>query len=135
MFFTLPWRALWPLGRSRPAHLRTGAQGEEIARRYLRSLGYSVHGRNVRAGRGEIDLIAFDPVDRTLVFVEVKARSRASEDFLPAHNAGHKKWRRLRRAIGIWVARNTYDGGYRIDLISVIDGRVTDHAIGIGSIS
>jgi putative endonuclease len=48
-----------------------GKEGEEIAAKYLRLLGYSVVGRNVRLGRGEIDLIMFDAT--TVVFVEVKS--------------------------------------------------------------
>jgi len=49
-----------------------GSQGELEAVRYLRQRGYRIVDRNVRLGRGEIDLIAYDGT--VLVFIEVKAR-------------------------------------------------------------
>lgn len=59
-----------------PEHLRRGKQGELMAYRHLRQLGYIVVARNYRTrdGRGEVDLVAWDGPD--LVFVEVKTRSR-----------------------------------------------------------
>ena len=39
-------------------HLKTGATGEELACRYLESLGYTIHERNWRYGHLEIDIIA-----------------------------------------------------------------------------
>lgn len=59
-----------------PEHLRRGRQGELMAYRHLRRLGYTVVARNYRTrdGRGEVDLVAWDGPD--LVFVEVKTRSR-----------------------------------------------------------
>ena len=62
-------------------HLVVGKRGEEIALSYLRSLGYPIRGCNVRLGRDEIDIIAYDPKDRVIAFVEVKTRSRASADY------------------------------------------------------
>ena len=50
-----------------------GAKGEEIAARYLKSLGYRILERNYRVRYGEIDIIAEQGTD--LVFVEVKTRS------------------------------------------------------------
>ena len=41
----------------------------------MKDSGYNIQATNWRAGRhGEIDLIAHQPVTRTLVFVEVKSR-------------------------------------------------------------
>ncbi|MEK7590983.1 MAG: YraN family protein [Patescibacteria group bacterium] len=119
--------------RAVPApHLALGKNGEETATHYLRSLGYRVRDRNVRLGRDEIDLIAFDPQGKILVFVEVKTRGHYSEDFPPSSGAGPRKWKRLRRGIGRWILINKYDGPYRIDLVSVVDHRVIEHARGIG---
>ncbi len=51
----------------------TGAEGEKIAADFLSKQGYRILERNFRTALGEIDLIAQD--GKTLVFVEVKARS------------------------------------------------------------
>ncbi|MBI4601734.1 MAG: YraN family protein, partial [Planctomycetes bacterium] len=47
-----------------------GRRGERAAARHLRRQGLRILARNVREGRGEIDLVALDGA--TLVFVEVK---------------------------------------------------------------
>ena len=57
-------------------HLKTGATGEELACRYLESLGYTIHERNWRYGHLEIDIIA--QWGGTLVIAEVKTRSSGS---------------------------------------------------------
>ncbi|MGQ4806858.1 hypothetical protein NKDENANG_00194 [Candidatus Entotheonellaceae bacterium PAL068K] len=53
-----------------------GQQGEQIAADYLQQQGYLIQQQNYRCRRGEIDLIAWDGA--TLVFVEVKTKSRAA---------------------------------------------------------
>lgn len=49
-----------------------GRLGESLAADHLERRGFAILDRNVRIGRGEIDLIAFDGI--TLAFVEVKTR-------------------------------------------------------------
>jgi len=53
-------------------HTTTGAQGEEIAGRYLLKKKYKILERNYRCRYGEIDIIARQK--KVLVFVEVKTR-------------------------------------------------------------
>lgn len=110
----------------RPAHVRLGAEGEEKATRFLRRLGYRIRDRNVRVLRDEIDIIAFDPLDNVLVFVEVKTRSMPSLDFSPDMNAGFHKRRKLRRGIARWITRHAYEGAFRLDLICVV-GEEIEH--------
>ncbi|MCL7745404.1 YraN family protein [Guyparkeria hydrothermalis] len=70
-------RRWWPARRRtgfRPADRRQlGRAAEELALAHLERAGLSRLDRNVRAGRGEIDLILRD--GDTLVFVEVRARA------------------------------------------------------------
>lgn len=114
--------------RMRPKHLILGSLGEDIATAYIRSIGYTVRVRNVRQGRDEIDIIAWDPQDQVLVFVEVKTRAKKTrQNFRPEKTAADKKRRNLRRAARRWVADHNFDGGYRIDLVCVQERRVTNH--------
>lgn len=85
-----------------------GALGEQQAAAHLERLGFTVLGRNVRTGHGEIDLIACD--GRTLVFVEVKTRAlRAGAGARPALDPlaalRHRQRARLRRAAVSWLSR------------------------------
>lgn len=69
--------------------------------------GYRILGRNLRTPVGEIDLIAAR--GRTIVFVEVKAR-RELDAARTAITATQR--RRIARAAGWWLARNSWSQGY-----------------------
>jgi putative endonuclease len=60
-------------GSSSKAHSHQGLEGEQLAVRHLRRLGYTIICRNYRSPLGEIDIIARHR--GVLVFVEVKSRS------------------------------------------------------------
>ncbi len=105
----------------------TGLKGEEIAARYLRSIGYDIRGRNVRVGRDEIDILAHDPADDVIVFAEVKTRSKNHRDFPPELGIDWRKKQCLIHAARTWVNRHHYDRGYRMDLVSITEGRVAEH--------
>jgi Holliday junction resolvase-like predicted endonuclease len=93
----------------------------------LQKLGYEIRGNNVRLGRDEIDLLAFDSGDSVLVFCEVKTRSKKSCDYPAEMSAGFRKCAKLRRSARRWIEEHEFDGGYRLDLICVEGGRVTEH--------
>ena len=112
-----------PLAR----HLKTGKSGEDRAAKYVRSLHYRILGRNIRIGHDEIDLLAWDPADRVLVFFEVKTRSHASEEYRPELGMTHEKKARIQRAARRYVAQHDFSDGYRIDLLCVVAGQVVDH--------
>lgn len=74
---------------------KSGEFGERAAAGYLRSLGYRILCRRFSAAGGEIDLVCRH--GESLVFVEVKARSR--NDFgHPAEAVTTRKQRRLAKA-------------------------------------
>jgi len=117
-----------PMPNKSPApHMRVGEVGEEIAVKYLRSLGYQIYSRNVRLGKDEIDIIAYDPSDKVLVFAEVKTRTSSNENFRPEFNFTYFKKRKLFRAVRKWISQNDFEDGFRVDLISVAGGKVVDH--------
>lgn len=109
------------------AHIQLGRDGENIAKDYLRRRGYFIQDQNVRVGKDEIDLIALDPVDLTLVFVEVKARAKNEQDFRPEMDLTFEKKMKLKRSARTWIARKEYEGGYRVDVICIAGEKVTDH--------
>lgn len=114
--------------QEKAAHLLVGKVGEETAVRYLKGIGYEIRATNVRIERDEIDIVAFDPVDQVIAFVEVKTRTKfEQDDFRPEMTAGWAKRRKLKRSARRWVANHHYDGGYRIDLVCVFEGRVQHH--------
>lgn len=115
------------MSRRFPETAVVGSRGEEIALQYFLSIGYDIRGRNLRMGRDEIDILAHDPQDDVLVFAEVKSRSRRREDFPPELGLDWRKKQCLMHAARAWVNRHRYDRGYRMDLVSVEDGRVTQH--------
>jgi putative endonuclease len=119
----LPWH------RSElPTSVVTGREGEEIARRFLSRLGYRLLGVNVRVGpHDEIDIVAFDPSDRVLVFAEVKSRSKDDPDYRPGLNLTPVKRASMTRAARAWVAKHGWNGGYRMDAIFVTDGKLKQH--------
>ncbi|MBI4603315.1 MAG: YraN family protein, partial [Planctomycetes bacterium] len=93
--------------------------GERLAARYLRRQGLAIVSRNVRCGRGEIDLVALEGT--TLVFVEVKSRTaRPGEERTGLEKLGPEKLRALRRACHRYLkkARGPIEG-YRLDAVTV----------------
>jgi putative endonuclease len=97
-----------------------GRRGEDLAHRFLRRQGLTIVSRNFhqRAGRGELDIVAWDR--QTLVFVEVK--SRASAEFgSPGRAVGPDKERDLRRAAGEYLRRSGAARELsRFDLVNIL---------------
>lgn len=115
------------------SHIAIGKYGELVAEKYLKRYGYQIWERNVRIGRrDEIDLVAFDQKEGVLVFIEVKTRSQQSEDFHPLLNFTYKKRKSFQRAVRRWIARAEYEGGYRMDMVCVVEGGVTEHIKEVG---
>ena len=79
-----------------------GQAGEERASRYLRRRGYKVVDRNVRAGRGELDIVALK--DDLLVFIEVKSYQNREQGLLAVHE---DKCDRLRSAASAYLGRHS----------------------------
>ncbi len=95
--------------------IRTGAWGEQAARRFLVSRGYRILEHNWRAGRGEIDIIAKS--FSCVVFVEVK--TRMSDAFgLPEESLTLHKQRMLRQTISAYLASHRVQK-FRVDVIAI----------------
>lgn len=103
-------------------HLEIGQRGEAIAARFLEEMGWRIAERNWRAGRGEIDLIAWAG-ERLLVFVEVKTRS--GDGFGgPEEAVDARKQEMLARTAGVYMEHIDYDWEIRFDIVAVLlDGK------------
>lgn len=79
---------------------QAGDDAEGFVAAHLERAGWTILGRQVRAGRGELDLVAVDPgPPRELVIVEV--RHRSSRRFgLAEETVAYRKRSHLRAAIG-----------------------------------
>lgn len=108
-------------GRARvdPARWRERAAraGERMAEEFLRLRGFDILDRNVRSGRGEIDLIGRE--GGTIVFVEVKLRSGGD----PAAALAAVNWKKredVERAATRWLqSRGLTDRPVRFDVVGV----------------
>lgn len=106
--------------------LETGKLGEQAAANFLENKGWKIAARNYRAGKGEIDLIAWKN-ERVLVFVEVKTRG----DNLfsaPQDAVDRKKREHIARTAGAFMQKIQHEGAVRFDIISVLlrDGELRD---------
>lgn len=110
---------------SPPSSTARGRAAEALVASHLEQKGYVVVDRNLRVGRDEIDLIAFDGA--TLVCVEVRS-CRAGAMVHPLETLTPAKCSRMRRAAVRHAARRGVIDA-RIDVVAVVDG-VIDHHVG-----
>ncbi len=78
-----------------------GRKAEECAVRFLHRKGYNILARNVRLGRGELDIVARDR--DILIFVEVKLRDKREAALFAMHA---DKRRRILSAARAWIGRH-----------------------------
>ena len=102
------------------ARQQFGRAAEEAAARYLIQSGWRLLGRNVRIGRGELDIVARrGPV---LAFVEVKAR-RTRTCGAPEDAVSPLKRRQVARLAELWLAARPWAmngvDDVRFDIIAV----------------
>jgi putative endonuclease len=108
----------------RVAAFRIGLSAESRAAALLVAKGYRIVSRRFRSPVGEVDIIARR--GRTLIFVEVKARSTldgAAESLLP------RQQRRIAAAAAAWLAKcpDDIESHIRFDAILVAPGRIPRH--------
>ena len=105
-------------GRINP-NADTGQRGEQAAARYLRQRGLVIVSENEADRAGEIDLIAMDPRNRTVVFIEVKTHG-SSKPGHPAERVGSQKQGRITRAASRYLKRKRLLGvPVRFDVVAI----------------
>ena len=112
-----------PTERRQKAH-RAGHRAEALAALYLQATFYQIRDRRFKTQVGEIDIVA----ERagTLVFVEVKARSKYGDE---GTALGAVNQARIVRAANYWLARHPEEAGKdcRFDVIFLAPGRWPRH--------
>lgn len=84
----------------RTSRQRSGDEAERVVAERLSGLGWVVLGRDVHAGRSELDIVAIDPgPPRRLSIVEVRFRSSRSFG-LPEESFDRRKRRHVIEGIG-----------------------------------
>jgi putative endonuclease len=114
------------MARPRTAAQRAGDDAEALVAQRLAEQGWTILARNVRVGRGELDLVAVDPgPPPRLVIVEVRLRSTRAFG-LAEESVDFRKRRHVRDAAWTMLAAGTLpDGrplpalGLRFDLVVV----------------
>ncbi len=100
-----------------------GRFGEQVAADYLQRSGLDILSRNWRCPAGELDIVAWDPLDRCVVICEVKTRS-GSAFGSPAEAVTTAKARRLRQLAAAWLQEpGSRHGDIRFDVVEVVRDR------------
>ena len=96
---------------------RLGELAETLTAEHLRRKGYRILTRNYRCRYGEVDIIALD--NRTLVFIEVRAKSAAGFG-TPQESVGYRKQARLREVARHYLATEQTKGTLcRFDVVAI----------------
>lgn len=102
------------------ANQGTGREGEKIAANFLIARGYRILECNFRCKGGEVDIIARDPGDKSLVFIEVKTRRGLSYG-VPQLAVTPFKQRQISKAALTWLSKNRlHDHNARFDVIAIL---------------
>ena len=100
-----------------------GRLAEQLVADHLTRQGFIVIAQDLRVGREEVDLLAWEGA--TLVVVEVRSR-RAGAMVDPLSSVSRTKQRRLRIALArCMVDRGARDG--RIDVAAVVGGALVEY--------
>lgn len=99
-------------------NVKTGAVGEDLARRYLEDNGYEILDTNVKFSRFcELDIVA--KIKKTIVFVEVKTR-KTNTFGTPAEAITPTKYQNIKKGIYFYLQdKNIKYDKYRIDVVSI----------------
>ena len=103
---------------------RIGAAAEELAARHLLAHGLRIVDRNFRVRGGEIDLIARD--GQTLVFVEVRLRSRADFGGAAASITARKQQRVILAASHYLLAHGEQPCRFDAILLDALDANAIE---------
>ncbi|MBP3678900.1 MAG: YraN family protein [Bacteroidaceae bacterium] len=100
-------------------HNVLGKEGEEEAVQCLLQKGYTILHRNWRAGKKELDIVAMDNQQKTLVVVEVKTRKNRLFGE-PEEAINDTKIRRIVSSTDTYLRKFAIDLPVRFDIIAIV---------------
>ncbi|WP_295654154.1 YraN family protein [uncultured Mucilaginibacter sp.] len=107
-------------------HNDLGRLGEQLAKAHLEGLGYEILDENWTHGKAEVDLVAYK--DKTIIFVEVKARSGnffgEPEDFVD-----NRKQKLLAEAADEYIYLMNHQGEARFDIVAILFDSKQNHTL------
>ena len=102
---------------------KLGRYAEDLAAKYLVSIGWKILARNVWNQYGELDIVSADVKEEELVIVEVRCRTKNKVQNA-IDSIDYRKMKALLSASNEYVDSIGFSGFWRIDLIAVtIDTR------------
>lgn len=110
-------------------NITTGRYGEELAKQFLIRHGYEIVTGHWQKRIGEIDIIAYNPNPKELVFVEVKTRHGTKFGY-PEEKVTREKLHKINKTAQWFLVSNQYpqEQSWRIDVISIIINRADNQA-------
>ncbi len=106
-----------------------GKLGENLATEFLLAAGYRIIERNFRCKGGEIDIIAHDPVQNSLVFAEVKSRRGLSYG-VPQLAVTPFKQRQISKAALTYISQHKlHNQNARFDVITILFNAGGSHTV------
>ena len=98
-----------------------GAWGETLAAQHLESGGYTILERNARTAYGELDIVARQSTDMSMVTVFVEVKTRRSTAYGPPEESvtARKRAHLLAAAQAYLQAHPELEGDWRIDVIAI----------------
>ncbi|MDO3626897.1 YraN family protein [Mucilaginibacter sp. BT774] len=107
-------------------HPDLGRRGENLAKTFLKDLGYEILDENWTHGKAEVDIIAYK--DRVIIYTEVKTRTGNGfgepEDFVD-----RRKQRLLADAADEYIYLMDRQGEVQFDIISVLFDRNENYTL------
>ena len=100
-------------------HNDLGKTGEEEAVQLLLEKGYTILHRNWYSGKKELDIVATDKENKTLIAIEVKTRKNINFG-QPEEAINTKKIRRIVASTDAYIRKFNIDLPIRFDIITVI---------------
>ncbi|MCL1901194.1 MAG: YraN family protein [Firmicutes bacterium] len=106
-------------------NLELGKYGEELAAKFLKKNKHKILEQNIKLKTGEIDIIAFDKIEKCICFIEVKTRIGDSYG-LPREAVGLTRQHRYRNAaISYLKMKKLLNAKTRFDVIEILDDNIT----------